>query len=178
MANRTGYTLAPNTDRFTGFDVALSGDHSYIHEGKAFSALIALGSISAAYKISFTTPANKYIHWRPAKITTSAAYVDSVLYEGDAYSAGSAVTPINRNRNSLAASTLSMVKGSTVTPAGTIIELGGVGTEGNPAAQGGGAGGAEHELVLKPGTKYTRLITPSAATVVTVTEFWYEEDVG
>jgi len=176
--DRTGYTIAPNTDRFTGFDVGITGDHSYIHEGKAFSVPIAIGSISAAYKVSFTTPATKYVHWRPAKVTTSAAYVALVLYEGDAYTSGTAVTPINRNRNSLAVSGMSMVKNSTVTPAGTIVDIDGVGISGNPVSQGGGAGGAEHELVLKPNTKYTMLLTPTAATVVNFTPFWYEEDVG
>lgn len=178
--DRKGFTLTPSTDEFTGFGVSLTGDHSYIHRGKAYTALVDTGSISAPYKISFTTPAASaaYIHWRPIGITTSANYVAIALYEGDNYSAGSAVTPINRNRNSVAASGVAMAKGTTVTPAGTIIDIGGFGTAGNPSAATGGAGGANEELVLKPATKYTLLLTPAGATLVTAKLFWYEESIG
>lgn len=178
--DRNGFTLTPSTDEFTGFGVEITGDHSYIHRGMAFTAVIDAGSISSAYKISFTTPAATvgYVHWRPIGITTSANYVAMALYEGDAYTSGTAVTPINRNRNNVAASGVSMVKGSTVTPAGTVIDIGGFGTAGNPAAAMGGAGGANEELVLKPATKYTLLLTPAGATLVTAKLFWYEEAVG
>jgi hypothetical protein len=106
------------------------------------------------------------------------AYVDADLYEGDNYSAGTAVTPINRNRNFTNVSGVSMVKGSTVTPAGVLVDIAGFGTAGNTAARTGGSGGETEELVLKRSTKYTLLITPSAATVVKAKLFWYEEDYG
>jgi len=100
------------------------------------------------------------------------------LYEGDNYSGGSAVTPVNRNRNNTAVSGMSMVKASTVTPAGTLIDIDGFGTTGNPTARTGGGAGANEELVLKPSTKYTLVLTPAGATVVNAKLFWYEEDYG
>ena len=176
--DRTGYSVTPNTDQFTGFDIGITGDHAYIHQGRAFTGIIETGSISSAYNISFTTPATKYVHYRPIGITTSAAYIGFKLYEGDAYTSGSAVTPINRNRTSTAVSGVSMVKGSTVTPAGTVVDVGGIGTAGTPAASGGGGGGQNEELVLKQNTKYTLALTPSSATLATLKLFWYEEDAG
>ena len=166
-------------DSETGFITNIMSDHNYIHQGKALTAIINTGSISAAYKIGFKTPtvaSGKDVHFRPVGITTSADYVDIKLYEGDSFSGGSAVTPINRNRQSSTVTTMqSFSKGVTSTPTGTIIYETGVGTSGIAAAKAGGGSASEHELILKQNTDYVMVLTPDAATTVVISIFWYEE---
>lgn len=160
----------------------IDSDHAYIHKGIAFTAIVNTGAISAAYDIAFKTPeldSGKYIHWRPAGIQTSANYVSYNLYEGDAFTSGTAVIPINRNRLSTKTSGMqTFVKGATVSPAGTIIQAGGIGTSGNPASQAGGGSAASQELVLKQDTSYVLTLVPGGSTTVILELFWYEEDKG
>lgn len=169
-------------EELTGYSAVIGSDHAYIHDGIAFTAIINTGSISAAYDIAFKTPSaesGKFIHWRPIGIDTSADYVDIVLREGDTYSAGTSVTPINRNRLSTNTSKMqSFVYNATATPTGTIIQRGGIGTSGNAASQGGGGAAASQEIVLKQDTNYVLTLTPDGATVVNVSLFWYEEEKG
>ena len=90
-------------EKFTGFLTEISSDHNYIHQGLGLTAIINTGSISVAYDIAFKTPtvaSGKYVHWRPAGITSSADYVDVQLTETETYTGGTTITPINRNRNS------------------------------------------------------------------------------
>lgn len=70
------------------------------------------------------------------------------------------------------------VKGATATPAGTLIQLAGVGTSGNAVSRSGGGSAAAQEIVLKQNTNYVLTITPDSATDVTVELFWYEEGAG
>lgn len=169
-------------EHLTGFLAQIESDHAYIHDGKAFTAIIDTGSISAAYDIAFKTPtvaSGKYVHWRPIGIQTSADYVKFTLYEGDTFSGGTAVTPINRNRLSSKTSQMqSFVKNATATPTGTIIQIGGIGTTGNPTALYGGGSAASQELVLKQNTNYVLTIVPSGTTTCTLELFWYEEGAG
>ena len=168
-------------ERFTGYVGSISSDHAYVHKGYAFTAIVNTGSISAAYDIAFKTPlvANAYVHWRPIGISSSANYVSFNLYEGDAFTSGSTVTPINRNRNSSATSDMqTFVKGATVSPSGTIIQAGGIGTSGTPTARSGGGSAADQELVLKPNTSYVLTLVPAGATTCILELFWYEEGYG
>lgn len=182
VEERIGEILEASQEDFTGYTGVISSDHAYIHKGIAFTAVINAGSISAAYDIAFTTPtvaSGKFIHWRPIGVQTSADYVLATLREGDAYSAGTAVVPINRNR--LSSDTTNMqtfVQNATVTPAGTIIQQAGIGAAGNPASRSGGGSGAEQELVLKQNTDYVLTLVPDGATTVTLSLFWYEESMG
>ena len=162
----------------TKYNATICSDHAYIHQGIAFTSIINTGSISAAYDIGFTTPTaeqNKFVHWRPVGIYSSADFVLYELREGDTYSSGTAVTPINRNRNSVNTALTSMAYNVTSTPTGTLIQSAGVGTAGGPVARAGGGSGAENELVLKPNTNYVITLTPAAATTVILELFWYEE---
>lgn len=162
----------------TGYAATISSDHAYIHQGKAYTAIIGTGSISAPYYIGFRTPAtDKYIHWRPIGLTSSADYVEFVLYEGDTFSGGTAVTPRNRNRNFPDSSVMqTFSQGVTSTPAGIIIDADGVGTSGIPSAISGGGSGANEELLLKPDTDYVLQVDPDGATLCVLKLFWYEED--
>lgn len=169
-------------ENLTGYTATISSDHAYIHDGIAFTAIVNAGTISAAYDIAFTTPtvaSGKFIHWRPTGITSSSNYVQFALYEGDAFTGGTDVTPINRNRLSSGVSVMQdFVQGATVTPSGTLIDIGGVGTAGNPGSRSGGTEGANEELVLKQNTDYVFTLTPAGATIVTAKLFWYEENAG
>lgn len=163
----------------TGYIAVITSDHAYVHASLAYTAIINTGSISATYDIAFTTPtvaSGKEIHWRPVGITTSADYVDFTLYEGDSYTGGTAVTPINRNRGSVQTTKMqTFVKGATVTPTGTIVSSGGIGSSGNPTARSGGGAAADQELILKQNTDYVLTLTPDGATTCVLELFWYEE---
>lgn len=167
-------------EALTNYQTVISSDHAYIHKCLAYTAIIDTGSISSAYNIAFTTPSiadAKYIHWRPVGIRTSADYTKYVLYEGDSFSSGTAITPINRNRNSSNTSDMqTFVKGATSTPTGTIIDAGGIGSSGNPFSRTGGGAGENEELLLKPNTNYVLQLTPDGATICLLTLFWYEEE--
>lgn len=169
-------------EKFTKFLTWISSDHNYIHAGKGFTSLVNTGSISAAYYVGFTTPtvaSNAYMHWRPASIYSSADFVLVEVYEGDSFSSGSEAVPINRNRNSTKTTlTQAFSKGVTSTPTGTIIQTFGVGSTGIAASKSGGGGNAEEEIVLKPNTSYVVKMTPSGATTVISSFFWYEEGNG
>lgn len=172
-------------EKFTGFLSTISSDHNYIHAGKGFS-LINTATINdgVTLKFSFTTPnvradsTKKYIHWRPAGISTSAAGLGYRLYEASTnISGGSVVTPVNRNRDSSKKSQMTIYQGATATE-GTLIQSMNFGTSGNPVAASGGSGGADHELVLAPNTAYTISLVNlgGANSSVTWDFFWYEED--
>ena len=52
-------------EEFTQFQTVIQSDHAYIHRGYAQTAIIDLGSISAATYIGFTTPttaSGSYVH--------------------------------------------------------------------------------------------------------------------
>lgn len=169
-------------ETFTGFFTVIQSDHRYIHSGLAHTAIIDTGSISTTYNIGFTTPSTesgKYIHWRPIGMQSSSNYVTYKLFEGDSFSAGTAITTLNRNRN-LNATRPSVMqdfkKGVTATPVGTLIQLTGVGAEGGPTTRSGGSGaGADRELVLLPDTDYVIQLTPAGTTSITLELYWYEE---
>ena len=177
------FSVTPSTDRFTGFQITVSGDHAYIHRGKGFSAMGGASlAANANYGLTITTPAAnvKYVHFRPALLSSSASYVKATLYEAPTFTAGTAGTPINRNRNSTTVAASTYAFGATYTSGGTIIDIAAFG--GGVEGKGGGqSSGAEQELVLKPSTTYLLWIqNPStgATTQLVWNLFWYEEDAG
>ena len=174
-------TILGFKENLTGYNAVISSDHAYIHKGIGFNALVDLGSISAPTYISVLTPAastNKYIHWRPTGLQSSADYLTYKMTEADTSTGGDAVTPINRNRLSSNTADVIVTKGVTSTPAGTLIQLFGIGVSGNTVARSGGGAQSEEEIVLKQNTKYIIEITPAGATSVTMELFWYEEEAG
>jgi len=182
--DRSGFSLTPSTDEFTGFDIGITGDHAYIHNGKAFSAM-GQTSLAAAgvYSLTLTTPAASvgYIHLRPAFFSSSTSYAKMSIIEAPTFTAGTASTPINRNRNSLTAPTAVYKYNAGYTTGGTVLDITTVGTGGNPTARAGGGVGADAEIVLKPVTTYLFYIenpTGGATSNITWNLFWYEELVG
>lgn len=182
ISTYTENKLLGGFEALTDYFGVIDSDHAYIHDGLAFTSIINTGSISAAYDIAFKTPtvaSDKYIHWRPIGITSSANYVDVTLREGDTWSSGTTVTPINRNRLSTDTSNMqSFAYNVTSSPSGTIIQSSGIGASGNAVSRSGGGGQANEELVLKQDTDYVLTLTPSGATICVLSLFWYEEDSG
>lgn len=181
-------TINGFTDSFTGALVTLNGDHHYIHSGKAYMVPRREASVAAAASINavLTTPAtsgdstDKYIHYRPEVITSSASGVRIELYEGSTTTGGSAITPQQMNRNYTNTSVVTVVHGATISSAGTLLASVAIGSTGTPTQRSGGASGDTKEFVLKPGTKYSIVITNigSGATDIDYNLFWYEEDYG
>lgn len=171
-------------DSITGFVTQITGDHRYIHEGKAFTYIGTTGSLAAGsgtYSVSIHTPtvlSGKKIHFRPAKLSSTANTMLLTVTEGSTTTGGTAATPINRNRNSSAVSQSVVKAGITVSVAGTTIHSEAVGGGSNPSNSVGGAGGANEELVLLPDTEYAIKIDNIGATTASTGYFelfWYEE---
>jgi hypothetical protein len=173
-------------ERFTGFLSVIQSDHAYIHQGIGFMYNGTTSSLSASSStsIEFTTPTNKYIHYRPTMMTSSANYLTASLKEASTTTGGSSVLSsiLNRNRISTTASTMQTLKtGVTVSVAGTEIDFMATGVNGGGSSEFGGSTGSEQEIILKQNTKYTITFTNSGtvtATIGTYQLFWYEEETG
>jgi len=169
-------------EKLTGFHAVVQSDHAYIHEGYAQTAIIETPSSATPYYIGFTTPtveSNKFIHWRPLGLQSSADYVTVKLFEDVAFTGGSATTVFNRNRNRQPDSPSVMQafnEAVSASPTGDPIQQVGMGTSGNAFSRSGGSAGADEELLLLPDTDYVIQIIPAGTTIITVTSFWYEEE--
>lgn len=147
-------------------------DHAYIHKKKGYNVI---GSTTIAnggsYKITFKTPdcgsrlnqdvERMYVHWRPALIYGLAGGVIWSLYQGSTgISGGTASDPINANHNATEKhrARTSVLLGTTVTGNGTLKQVAGSGTAGNPAQANGGGSSAQNEKVLLSDTYYTLVI--------------------
>jgi len=167
-------------DRFTGSKKVIDSDHAYIHDGLFYTvAQRATLATGATAKFTFLTPAAGYIHYRPVNIATSADKLTVNFYEGSSgNSGGSALTPVNRNRNSNRATGVVFKSGVTVTTNGTkFSEAYIAGATGTGGTRTGAQLSASNEWVLKPSTIYTwEYINGSSGDNVVFSEFqWYEE---
>ena len=168
-------------ERLTNAAQTIDTDHAYIHEGYAFQ-VGEVASINGTRKYRFKTPSStesnfRYIHMRPNSIDIEKGTLLIRFQEGStSVSTGTAVTPVNRNRNSATTSSVTFVPGVTATTAGTDIysqKLHAGGGDGN-----GGQSVEPLEWVLKPNTEYIINLTTTAATSVSANFFWYEEEMG
>lgn len=182
--NKNNDVQGVKIDKLTSYLVALTGDHSEIHDGSAFSAnyfISALAS-SGTFKISLTTPATKYVHFRPVNISTSGDKVTVNVYETPTITvAGTLVASANRNRNSSAVAGTVIKQGVTATANGTIIDtvyLGGGTGIGQTVS--GSSLNQDNEIVLKPSTAYIIEVVngSAAANNIMVKVLFYEEEEG
>lgn len=173
-------------DQFTGAQVVITGDHSYIHNGKAYSLAGVTGSIAAAgvEHISFKTPVKSgaIVHLRPSLFSASANMMSMTMVEGAVMTGGTKAVPRNRNRNRPDDSKCQVYTGATLTTAGsaTLFKFS-VGSGGATSRSGGNNDGSGDELVLKPDTMYSitfETTGASTASVATWGLFWYEEKAG
>lgn len=167
----------PTVDHSTGARTTITYPHHEIHAGSAFvvSEANTLGDGNTREYLLETANTAKWPHL----IITISGSLDTafILYEDTTKTTGTAVTELNRDRNSI--KTAGMVV--THTPAGagngTPIYTERFGTDSGPAGKGGAGGGGRgiHEFILQQNTKYLIIITShSAANNVTTLFDWYE----
>lgn len=178
--DRDNVTRELAVDFVTNALESISTDHANIHEGNLFTSFTKFNlGAGATRKITFQTPTTKYIHFRPALVSTSADKVTVDLYEtSSGNSGGSPLTATNRNRISTKTATSTVKDAETVTTNGTAIDQYYVGGgTGNGQSSAGSTLSAEDELILKRNTLYTIVITngSSSAQDIQIKLKWYEE---
>lgn len=160
-------------------------DHKYIHYGKAFHSEIQTPSIAAgsSYYIRFKTPANVFVHKRPAAFSSSENIMKYDFFEESTVTAnGSSLIPNNRNRLSANDSSVIIGLGASVSSDGLLLESFTVGSGGGTQNRSGGSiSGDADEWVLKQNTEYVIKISnigSSTASIGYLGLFWYEEGSG
>lgn len=182
LSNRLYNVFEKVTNAFKTID----NDHAYIHQKKMFSAFhkatIGIGSTVA---FGFKTPATGYVHYRLAGINPSGDKIDTQIFEGATFTAGTGtlLENNNRNRNTPKASTVELRVAPTFTENGTLLPGFSAflpGAEGVGQARSGTNGEARDEIVLAQNTTYRFLATngSAAANVVGFNFRWYEETLG
>jgi len=166
----------------TGFKASIDTDHAYIHQGLAFVYSNKTTSLAAdaTYGIVVRTPVNRFIHYRPMLLATTANLLEVKLAEGSTYTGGTPVTPFCKNRQSERISQVSMSVAATVTE-GTVLDYFVAGSAGLGGNRQGGNLFASDETILKRDTTYSFLFTNVGAVTATVGYyrfFWYEEERG
>lgn len=170
-------------ERVTKGVKVITNEHALIHAGEMFYAY-SLTSINAGatLKFTFTTPAvasGKYIHFRPAVISTSGDKLTMTMTEiPTSISGGSDVTAYNRNRLSTTTALSTLKTGVTLTESATVVDVAYVGGgTGVGSVRSGAETGEQNEVVLKQNTVYSITLTnnSSAANIVFLKMMWYEE---
>lgn len=172
--------MANFSESVTSAARTIDTEHSYIHTGIMFSTYKSISmTAGGTSKIQLTTPASKYIHWRPSNIATRGDNVTVTFYEDcTAVTAGGTVTIANRNRISTITSTMTILTSAAITNNGTAIDAayigGGTGTGG---ARSGSETGEKNEIILKQSEDYCIVVEngSTAANTVFVKLQWYEE---
>lgn len=171
-------------DHLTGYQVNVSSDHAYIHQGIGFNLPGESPSVAAGstYAVALQIPVGSFVHLRPTTWSTTANLGELKMFEGSTFTSGSAVTPVNHNRNSKNTSKVTCTGGVTATNTSAILLLNETaGTGGNLFSSSGGGGGQNDEWVLRPGRTYVFQFENIGATTATVfyfNFFWYEELAG
>jgi hypothetical protein len=165
----------------TKFKATISSDHAYIHKGIGFSFLGTTGALAAAgtYSISFKTPPNKTIHFRPVGFYATGNAMELRIAEKSTVADGTPGTPINRSRVSKQNSFVAIKTGVTLSGEGTIIDAFYAGTQGQGSSGTGGLGvPADEEMVLLRDETYSIRIANIGSTTASTGYFrlfWYEE---
>lgn len=180
---RATQIMEEQLERVTGGQRTIEVNHAYIHEGILFnSAFTSTLTAGATRKITFKTPATKYVHYIPSDIVPSADKVTVNFYESSSgNSGGTAKTAVNRNRLSSATPTVVLTDGATVTTNGTLFHTVWLpGSTGIGQTRAGSAASSAYEWVLKQDTVYTIEIinNSSASNDIWLNFHWYEETLG
>jgi hypothetical protein len=164
-------------ERVTSGFPTITTDHAFIHEGIAWT-LSGVVEVDAAYSIAFTTPATKYVHFKPVGIAASGGPLTVTLVEGPTFTGGTDGAPRNRNRLGETPDANPMATKLGVTPTGgTTIATLYVPSATQGAQRLGGAAASAEEHVLKRSTVYTINFAETSAGNVFVGYdiFWYVE---
>ena len=177
-ANETIILLEEVTNAFKLIDT----DHGSIHEGKFYENSVQTTlTAGGTYDIAFTTPADLYMHYRPAKIVCSADKLTIGFYEDCSVVGGATLTAYNHRRATTAAATMIFVTSASITAIGTSIHKsyigGGTGVGGSRV---GAETGQKNEWVLKQTTNYCLRLSnaSSSSNIVNINNIWYEETNG
>lgn len=171
-------------ERFTQAFKVITNDHAYIHEGIMFVAfdkavITTLDTVEYAFK----TPADGFVHYRLASISTSADKVDTQIFEGATYTGGTPLEINNKNRNSDNESLTEVIKNPTFQTQGTLLPGFSSylpGSEGVGQTRVGANGQSDSEIVFKPDTVYRFVATNGSSLTNTlgINLRWYEEVLG
>jgi hypothetical protein len=161
-----------------GFPV-ITTDHSLIHEGIAY-VFDTIVTVDGSWAMSFHTPAEGYVHWKPSSIAAAGGPLTVELREGQTFTGGSAATPRNCNRAIANPDSSTMVCKTGVTLTGDTAPyiaqlLIPSATSGSQKL--GASTEAAEEKVLDQDTDYVLVLTETATGTVLcgINTFWYEE---
>ena len=143
-----------------------SGSHYYVEGHTSLN-------IDGVLRVGLVTPdTDKWIHltWT----ISSNGILTAEFFEGATLTGGSAVTPLNNNRNSSNTSGVTLKSGVTSSADGTLISQSKWGGEGFKSVS-GGTGSRSDELVLKQNTTYLRKFTSATDNnIIGFKATWYE----
>lgn len=153
----------PRIDPVLDAGITIDEIHALIHRGAFFTAGLTDAALAAAAELELLlqTPADSIIHARFLGVAGGDARVQ--LFEGTTFSAaGAAVTPVNRNRLSSNASSITLTSAPTLTADGTPLFDGYIpgGTAGSTP---GGQLRSFEEFILKANTAYLARLTNASA---------------
>lgn len=172
-----GELRVPRLDKSSHAHQTISTAHQESHAGHKFVASARTTDLSAnPLHFVFTTPDSDHrMHLVIRAYSAGAAVMRFVEGPSGGVSGGSAVTPINRRRDSaLTSGTTGFTQGATAPTGGmTLDEI----DSGVDALGPGGSGGSEEdrdEWILDRNTQYSVLFTSSEAVTGNLRLDWYE----
>ena len=186
IAEGIGQTLTKWQERVTESPKFIDTDHAYVHEGIAYDAFWT-GGITSTVHFQFSTPAAKYVHFRPAGVGIDGGVATFRIFavtpetsSPTPVSGGSTFTPVNRKHTSTSASEVTFnTEIDTSSTASYVLKYqtavyGGSGPGGSRTGQ---SKGEPLEWIFTPGRTYVFTLTQGATeiTAATLNLFWYEE---
>lgn len=176
LSDDTWYESAPSFDASTHAQTTIDYAHHEIHSGSHYKCGYQDTTLDTDDTVAlvFTTPdTTKWMHFVLTSQVTGPATIQ--LFETPTLSAeGTALTPVNRNRNSASVSTMVVKHTPTVTVNGTKLSEKWVGSDGFKEISGGSVRG-DSEMILKQDTQYLVLLTAEADTMkAAIGGDWYE----
>ena len=171
-------------ERVTQAPKVIDTDHAYIHEGIAFDAFWTGAINDTTGHFQITTPAAKYVHFRPANIGISGGIATLSIFltaTGSAtpVSGGSTFTPVNRKHTSTEAATVTFNTAIDTSSTGDYTlkyqtRIYGGSAPGQSVI--GQSKGEPLEWIFNRSRDYVIMVTTTVDTNVTLNLFWYEED--
>lgn len=176
LRNWLGRWQALQGDKYTGALAAIPIEHLMIHASRFFTAPDIDNDVDIASPKEwlFVTPNDDELEVHMVFGIVSSAQCIVELFEAAETSAdGTEVTPVNHHRTSEYESLVAVYADPTVTDAGDLIDVKGVGSTGGAVKIGGETRGEEWDI--KPNTKYLLRVTVGANDeTVALSAGWYE----
>mgnify|MGYP003126151019 FL=1 len=158
-------------DKYAHAVTVISSQHRLIHDGMFFSGWFRNATLASGSKLylGISVPASTYPHMQVVQVTADEGGLEVELYENSTYSGGSAVTMVNRNRNSSKTLSTSVVSAPTVTTEGTLIDFHILPEQGAGGHSGVNTKEEFGELALSSSTDYLIAVDNTTATTRDVT---------